>query len=415
MSLIDIKISPKDIAEKIKLAGGWDDIGENSTSSFYGRHTAHRFHILPETVESLLESKGKNDFALSKMKRRFELMDYPTVEVKSYNCKQMLEFLIDTLCGIGSAIGGMFSSKPGPNGANDSSDAKDSRTISERLAQFVKEFPEMLMTKFGDAIIGFADMVQSIPDLYYRKMPELFAFKIPGTTVNNVYELPLANVDKVVSVNGDFGWSGDGILSKMLDFARGFINIPFQPFFTPDERGSGNYPSITVKFALFNDTLEHAMDNYKFIHTIIPWNMWVQWGLYTMPPVIYEIRPSCGMKLKWCTAKMNVSFHGAMREVSPGWTDIAGDIVTIPDVYIVTCTFTSLLDSNFNQYLLSFDNIEDVGKAIAPTDMTALQRKAERIKQSREEARQQQEVDEAAAEEAAIMEGSGFDGTDVFG
>lgn len=379
MALIDIKIEPKDIAEKIKLAGGWAEMGESSTSSFYDRKAMHRFHILPETVESMLESGGREDFALSKMNRKFKLTDYPTIEVKSYNCKQMLEFLLDTLCGIGSAIGGALSSKPGPTGANDSGDAKDSKTIADKLSQFIKDFPNRLIAKFDKAIVGFADLVESFPDLYYRQMPEMFAFKIPSTTVNNVYQLPLTNVDRLVSVNGDFGWTGDGLLSKMLNFAKGFINIPFQPFFIPTERGSGNYPSITVRFPLFNDTLEHAMDNYRFVHTIIPWNMWVQWGMYTMPPVIYEVRPTCGMKLKWCTATMNLSFHGAMREVSSGWTDAAGDVVTIPDVYILTCTFKSLLDSNFNQYLLSFDNLKDIGKRISSTSSSASKEKAERI------------------------------------
>ncbi len=384
MSLVDIKIEPKDIAEKIKLAGGWSSMGEDSTSSFYGKHTAHRFHILPETVESLLESGGQDDFALSRMHRPFELMDYPTIEVRSYNCKQMLQWILDTICGIGSMIGGGFSSAPGPTGANDSGDVSDSKTISERISEYVKSFPERLITKFENVIIGFADIVQSIPDLYYRKMPEFFTFKIPQTSVNNVYELPLTNVDKIMSVNGDFGWHGDGILKNMLDFAKGFVNIPFQPFFMPTAQGSSNYPSITVRFALFNDTIEHAKDNYRFIHTIIPWNMWVQWGLITMPPVIYEVRPTCGMKLKWCTADMNISFHGAMREVNSGWKDAAGDIVTVPDVYIFNCTFRSLLDSNFNQYILSFDNLDDIGKAIAPLDMTALSRRANDIKDARE-------------------------------
>ena len=383
--LIDIKIDPKEIAEKIELAGGWGDIGEGSTSSFYGHHTRHRFHILPDTVESFLELKGKNDFAMSNMRTRFDLMDYPMIEVRSYNCKQMMEFLIDTLCGIGSVIGGGTSSKPGPTGANDSGEEKSSKAIAEKLTAFIKTFPERIMTKLGNTLIKLADMVQSIPDLYYRKMPEAFAFKIPGTTVNNIYELPLTNPDKLMSVNGSFGWTGEGIVNKIFEFAKGFINIPFQPFFIPSATGSDNYPSITVRFPLFNDTLEHAMDNYKFVHTIIPWNMWVQWGLYTMPPVLYEVRPSCGMKLKWCTGNINLSFHGAMREVSPTWTDAAGDVVTIPDVYILTCTFKSLLDSNFNQYLLSFDNLDDVGKAISPNDMTAIQRKAERIEDLRNE------------------------------
>lgn len=391
MALVDIKIKPEEIAEKIRLAGGWDDMGEDATSSFYGRHTAHRFHILPETVESMLENGGEPDFALSKMNRRFELMDYPTIEVRSYNCKPMVERILDTICAIGNLISDMCSSKPGANGASDSGDAKDSKSISEKISNFIKTFPEKCMNEFGKAITGFAKIVQSIPDLYYRQMPELFAFKMPGATINNIYELPLTNVDQLVTVNGDYGWTGDGILSKLLSFAKGFVNIPFQPFFIPNERGSGNYPSVTVRFPLFNDTLEHAMDNYKFIHTIIPWNMWVQWGMYTMPPVIYEIRPSCGMKLKWCTADINVSFHGAMREVNPGWTDVAGDIVTVPDVYILTCTFRSLLDSNFNQYLLSFEKIDEIGKLIQPLDSKALGRTTEAAQEGRKKAIQERD------------------------
>ena len=362
MSLVDLKIDYKEIAQQIEKTGGWGEI--NGRASFIGNEFGvHKFHIFPETVESFIESGGRADFAMSKMAKRFRLSDYPCVRVRAFNTKSGIMCLLEFMSFIGGLLGEIF--EPGQKGAVDSTASTKSQSIGMDFANFIKKIPNKLINGLGAIREKFQEMVSN-PDFYYRQLPNALSFTIQGSEENNIYTLPLINLDRIVSVNGDFGWNTDGILSKIIGFAKGFLMTPLQPFFIPEIGMGDEYPSVTLSFPLFNDTLEHAKDNYKFIHTILPWNMWVQWGMAVIPPVLYDISIDGGLRMKACSGRMGVSYLGTMREVDPSWKDAMGEVVTVPDAYVLTCRFESILNSNFNHYLLSWgeDEMKAIGKQI---------------------------------------------------
>ena len=393
---IDLKINYKEIAAEIEKTGGWGEV--NGRASFFGHDAGvHRFHIFPETVESFIESAGKDDFAIGSLRRPFRLEDYPTVAVQAFNVKTAIQQTMDIaslLIGLVGGPGGEPSK--GATGANDSTKSTSSSSISQEVTDFVKSLPEKVLNGLQAMYSAFQRYASNLPDLYYRKIPQLFSMTIPGASDNNSYTLPLMNLDKMVSVDGNFGWSSDnGYINKLIKFARGYITTGIQPFFSPSGGMGEDYPSIQVRFPLFNDTLEHAEDNYKFIHTILPWNMWVQWGLTTIPGVLYRVAVDGGLTYVACTCSMSLSYQGTMREVDPAWTDAMGEIVTVPDVYVLTCTFTSLLNSNFNHYLMSYESVVD-----SKNDITVLSQIGEKVKgyaeRSKEKARREDPLKNAS-------------------
>ncbi len=132
---------------------------------------------------------------------------------------------------------------------------------------------------------------------------------------------------------------------------------------------------------LFNDTDEHALNNFIFVNTICPSNMFLQYGIWQLPPSVYDIKIEGGRRWFMCKGSMTCSAKGVMRNPPRSFMDalnghrnkslfksdiqeafIKNRIVKIPDVYSLNMQFESCLPDNFNHILFQYcanDNIKD--------------------------------------------------------
>ena len=111
--------------------------------------------------------------------------------------------------------------------------------------------------------------------------------------------MPFVTDNKIVlEANGSAGWTSGGdimstggfMVSDFLkkipllgDLASMFINnigINYTPWWNAEAGHSTKCSDITIKFDLFNDNLENAVSNFIFVNTIVPNNMWLQYGLF---------------------------------------------------------------------------------------------------------------------------------------
>jgi len=142
---------------------------------------------------------------------------------------------------------------------------------------------------------------------------------------------------------------------------------------------------VQIKLDLFNDTAEAAMMNFIFVNTIVPNNLWIQYGMFQHSSHLYDIKIEGYNRLFACAGTFNVKSKGVLRNPPPGWVDTlcakygnggrggkdsggdikvkelaaaikANNLIKIPDIYEVEMTFSSLLPLNFNNYIFTYSN-----------------------------------------------------------
>ena len=116
------------------------------------------------------------------------------------------------------------------------------------------------------------------------------------------------------------------------------------------------------------------MMNFIFINTIVPNNMWIQYGLFQHSSHIYDIKIDGHKRLFACAGNVKVSYKGVLRSPTALWIDNLvqkygtksidndkfreniknNDLIKIPDIYEVELQFKSMLPQNFNTYLYQF-------------------------------------------------------------
>lgn len=146
--------------------------------------------------------------------------------------------------------------------------------------------------------------------------------------------------------------------------------------------GDGAYTDqVQVKFTLFNDTEQAALMNFIFVNTIVPNNMWLQYGMLVHSPCLYDVKIAGHKRLFCCAGEFDVKPVGLMRTPSRDWIKRlcnkyvngddgktyakrdakamiaaikSGDLIKIPDAYEVTLNFASRLPQNFNNFLYNY-------------------------------------------------------------
>jgi len=175
------------------------------------------------------------------------------------------------------------------------------------------------------------------------------------------------------NAGGDFSTGGNSLLGKALNMIGSNVSITMTPIwaFTGDPASS-----ISIKLSLFNDTLEHAINNFLFVNTLIPSNMSLAYTVYRFPPCAYDLRIEGGRRFMMCSGKFSCTNKGVLRTPSNSFiktivekfgneSDLWKDKITtdnviknrwimIPDVYELDLTFNSLLPDVFNTYILNF-------------------------------------------------------------
>ena len=237
-------------------------------------------------------------------------------------------------------------------------------------------------------------------DTYLLEFPFLMYYRLQSCTTLNVYELPYVN-DQIYSSDGSGGWKdadfgladlsknagGDngGMMSKIFEMVTGIgdfvkrVRINYMPKWDPS--GGGTAEGLAVKFDLFNDTYDAAMKNFIFVNTIIPNNMWMQYGMLKHSPCLYDIKIEGLKRMFLCAGDFKVSSAGLLRTPPLEWISdlcykhangtgskqhgswdagelcssiIDHNLIKIPDVYTIEMTFKSLIPENFNNFLYSY-------------------------------------------------------------
>jgi hypothetical protein len=119
--------------------------------------------------------------------------------------------------------------------------------------------------------------IDFVYSLYYRLL---------STTTTNIYTLPYS-ANNLLKGNGSEGFnSGFDIINNLQNSKNSLLNF-ISPSFTltttPIWQGmkGGEGINLDITFNLFNDTLEKAITNFIFVHTILPQNLPSQFGVFT--------------------------------------------------------------------------------------------------------------------------------------
>lgn len=236
-------------------------------------------------------------------------------------------------------------------------------------------------------------------------VPFMLYYRLLACTTTNIYELPCFMTSKTLySSDGTHGWNKNAIqlvgdqgsfLSKIpligsvLDKLAGNIRINYMPTWNAKEGHGTPHSQIEVKFDLFNDTQEAAMINYIFVQTLVGGNKWIQYGIFQQSPDLYDIKLEGYDRLFACSGKFLVTYDGVLRDPTVNFLskmartygnfskskegkggNIAREkllenlrknkLIKIPDVYHVTMTFESLIPDNFNNFLYTLSENNDV-------------------------------------------------------
>ena len=216
-------------------------------------------------------------------------------------------------------------------------------------------------------------------------LPYMIYYKLQSSVTTNIYELPM-KIDTAFDVHGKEGWGGSSIgfentfltkvpvLNKIVKHLLGNVRINYMNWWDAESGSKTEEPEITIKFSLFNDTAESARMNFIFINTIVPNNMWIQYGLFQHSSHIYDIKIDGHKRLFACAGNVKVSYKGVLRSPTALWIDNLvqkygtksinnnkfkeniknNDLIKIPDIYEVELQFKSMLPQNFNTYLYQF-------------------------------------------------------------
>ena len=334
----------------------------------------------------------------------------PSMTIREYLPDTRLDQCINMFKDFFSSMGKAFSSTtPGKKSDNKSSDSgkkDESSSRMNKLTAAAKFFMEYMSGGDGNKISFLGDMdLTTNAELPIRrydpikdddtnsaygkvlKWPFLLYYRLQSSLTTNIYEVPFVTDNKIVlEANGSAGWTSGGdimstggfMVSDFLkkipllgDLASMFINnigINYTPWWNAEAGHSTKCSDITIKFDLFNDNLENAVSNFIFVNTIVPNNMWLQYGLFQHSSCIYDIKIPGISRLYACAGDFSVHYSGMLRHPSAAFMEqlkmrmnnsfshdnTMKDIIRVPDVYKVELKFTSLLPNNFNNFLFMY-------------------------------------------------------------
>jgi len=198
-----------------------------------------------------------------------------------------------------------------------------------------------------------------------------------------MYDIPFIDHVEYLNGGGAEGWSPrslkerilpgglSGFLSKFSDTLAAF-DIASKPKWQLTGTGP-TYKEISVEFVLFNENIDALAKNIKFLHSIVPGNMWVQDQMLQRSSSLYDVEIPGRMRWFFCKADISSEFAGKVRYMTDDQIKTIIDRITtnssisinpeafrfIPDQYKMTISFTPLLPNNFNTYLFYLGNYAD--------------------------------------------------------
>lgn len=354
----------------------------NTTWSFKNDTKANRLFVIPKDYDEFKEDiSNKMVYTFDKAEKNLDidtLLKYiPSLHIREYTQDVRLELIFTLVDALKKGYNdGMAAAKDTPIemikylGQYLGNDLKNITGVQEWKNMVEKLSDE---TKFSTNYID-DDNKKWVIDLIYSMY-----CRILTTQTTNNYTVPISLPTKI-SGNGTDGWnvgtnllSGLGSGNKILEF----IAPSFQTIVTPMWKGSTNNESVQVNlsFNLFNDSFEKSINNFIFVHTLIPQNLPLQYAILSQPPSLYDIRVDGGDRLFMCSGKFTCENKGVLRKPRENFykelqiycnksqfkESMVKDLydnnyIKIPDIYTINMEFTSLLPNNFNTWLFKFAN-----------------------------------------------------------
>jgi hypothetical protein len=108
---------------------------------------------------------------------------------------------------------------------------------------------------------------------------------------------------------------------------------------------------------LFNDTAEAALNNFIFVNTLVPNNMWVQYNMFQHSTAVYDVKIEGLNRLYACAGDFDVTYEGVLRDPPVDWywklrkhfnsnmspafeqNIMNNKLIKIPDIYRVKMKF----------------------------------------------------------------------------
>lgn len=342
---------------------------------------ATQIKILPNSLQTEDFNKDISYFSLYNESKEFRdaaeinynqfLNTFPSIQIRQYQQNSKLSIISDMFKNI----------YEGFNMA--AADSKtDLQTIAKKFYENINTvldtnfLSQMLTTAFDSVSAVIPDYIStktSSDDMFLLKLPFMFYYRMISSKTTAYYELPY-NGNYVLQSDSTNGWINRGLqnytskdpnetVAAVINYFTKNLSFNMTPTW---EGNSQNTPlSFDVEFQLFNDSQDALINNFKFINTIIPANNWFQYHVYSCPPSVFDIRINGLNRFFMCTAKIDCTKLGVMRAMPFKIVTTLGlnttTPISIPDVYNVKITFTSLLPNNFNNYLYSiYSNNEDI-------------------------------------------------------
>ena len=315
------------------------------------------------------------------------LDNMPAIQFREY----LQDTKLDTVLNIFSELGDIFSEDSADQSKNGKT--KEKNGMFTKIAKtvkyiFSKEVIDLLtnvdgMTGAEYAIQKFSGAENPTELKYVLAFPYLLYYRLMGTTTTGYYTIPCTQNARVVDGDGTTGWESKDILAlgggAIVEKLTSFFNIGVHSTPMWDPKGIPMGTDYTVNFKLFNDSIDAAVHNYMFVNNVCANARPIQYHMFKHAPDLYDVKVEGGPRWYLCSGKFEVNYSGVSRKPSKQMVEklmkyknskFSGDtawmfddnIIRIPDIYDVTCTFKSLLPENFNNYLYSFTKNNNIVK-----------------------------------------------------
>lgn len=354
--------------------GGIDDFSFKSESS-------ERIFIIPSSLKTTFALTMVNDISLKDKSIYFDdiLNQIPSIQIREYVVSTRLKQLLNLF--------GAF--KQGYDDASKykiNQDALDKFVGTKGIDEIVKkQITELSKQKSsgtfqtkGSDTKCLLNVEEDTVKNSIIKIPFFMYYCILTAYNTGFYTIPYDG-SLIDQSNGSAGWGGNGdiglefgsstsgILGTIFKYAFGNFRFNLQPQWNPG--GDTKFPQITVTFNLFNDTVEAASNNFRFVNNIVAKNKYLQYNFFQQNPAAYDIKIGGLQRFYMCSANIKVESKGVLRLPSEDVIkDIkkymsnynflddknTNEIIRIPDVYHITMTFESLLPNSLNSHIFRY-------------------------------------------------------------
>ena len=174
----------------------------------------------------------------------------------------------------------------------------------------------------------------------------------------NMYEMPFFG-DTYISAKGTSGWADDGGGGTLMDKAKDMVRkiesifekqpLPVAPKWTSPDLSGNEYE---FSFKLINASTADLIKNFKFIHSFMAGQWWIQSGYQQVSPNLYDVEVPGRFRSFFSAVATTVTYEGKLRRYADASATLSlCETILYPEVYNITINVVDLTPSNFNTYV----------------------------------------------------------------